>query len=72
MPDWSLVLRAEIRDSIDRSRRVFCRCVQTRCADKFLLGDAGEYVPLLGKERLDPIDYRAQAGGAAQIRCRRG
>src|ERR1700738_648563 len=70
MPDWSLVLRAEIRDSIDRSRRVFCRCVQTRCADKFLLGDAGESVPLLGKQRLDPIDYRAHAGGAAPVRCR--
>ena len=33
--------------------------------------DAGEYVPLLGKQRLDPIDYRAHAGGAAKIRCRR-
>ncbi len=31
------------------------------------LEDASEYVPLLGKQRLDPIDDRAHAGGAAQI-----
>jgi hypothetical protein len=29
--------------------------------------NAGEYVPLLGKQCLDPVDYRAHAGGAAQI-----
>ena len=28
---------------------------------------AGKQVPLLGKQRLDPIDYRAHAGGTAQI-----
>src|SRR6516225_6731545 len=28
---------------------------------------AGKNVPLLGKQRLHPIDYRAYAGGAAQI-----
>jgi hypothetical protein len=37
------------------------------CADNSSLGDASDYVPLLGKQRLDPIDYRAHAGGAAQI-----
>jgi hypothetical protein len=26
---------------------------------------ASQYVPLLGKQRLEPIDYRAHAGGAA-------
>src|SRR6266702_1253544 len=31
------------------------------------LGDASDYVPLLGKKRLDPTDYRSHAGGAAQI-----
>jgi hypothetical protein len=31
------------------------------------LGDASEYVPVLGKYRLYPIDYRAHAGGTAQI-----
>jgi len=30
-------------------------------------GDAGEYLPLLGEQRLDPVDDRAHAGGAAQI-----
>jgi hypothetical protein len=30
-------------------------------------GDAGRHVWLLGKQRLDPIDDRAHAGGAAQI-----
>ena len=29
--------------------------------------DAGEYVAVLGKQRLDPVDHRADAGGAAQI-----
>jgi hypothetical protein len=37
------------------------------CARKLALGGTGEYVALLGKQRLDPIDYRAHAGGAAQI-----
>jgi hypothetical protein len=31
------------------------------------LGGASKHVPLLGKQRLHPIDYRAHAGGAAQI-----
>ena len=37
--------------------RVFC----------FSLSGTSEYVPLLGKQRLDPIDYRARTGRAAQI-----
>src|SRR5271166_1430163 len=31
------------------------------------LGHASEYLPLPGKQRLDPIDNRTHAGGAAQI-----
>src|SRR6516162_9911209 len=30
-------------------------------------GDTGEYFPLFGKQRLDPVDDRAHAGGAAQV-----
>jgi len=42
--------------SIDRSRRVFCTCRQNGHAPtSSSLGDAGEYVPLLGKQRLDEI-----------------
>src|SRR5712692_1333813 len=54
--------------SIDRSGRVFGACrSKGHAPTSSSLGDASEYVPLLGKLRLDPIDYRAHAGGAAQI-----
>ena len=54
--------------SIDRCRRVFGTCRSNgQAPTSSSLWDAGEYVPLLGKQRLDPIDYRAHAGGAAQI-----
>ena len=54
--------------SIGRSRRVFGTCRSNdHTPTSSSLGDAGEYVPLLDKQRLDPIDYRAHAGGAAQI-----
>ena len=33
----------------------------------FSSDDASEYVPLLGKQRLHPIDYRTHTGRAAQI-----
>ena len=32
-----------------------------------VLHDPRDYVPLLGKQHLEPIDYRAHAGGTAQI-----
>ena len=52
--------------SIDRGRRVFGRCRSNGDAPtSSSLGDASEDVPLLGKQRLDPIDYRAHTGGAA-------
>src|ERR1700720_15643 len=54
--------------SIDRSRRIFGTCRSNRrTSTSSSLGDASEYVPPLGKQCLDPIDYRAHAGGAAQI-----
>jgi hypothetical protein len=31
------------------------------------LDDASQHVPLRGEQRLHPVDYRAHAGGAAQI-----
>ena len=45
------------------------RCIEfsKRGAAHGALPIAGKHVPLLGKQRLDPIDYRAHAGGAAQI-----
>jgi hypothetical protein len=52
--------------SLDGSRRVSGTCRSDGHAPtSSSLGDASEYVPLLGKQRLDPIDYRAHAGGAA-------
>ncbi len=33
----------------------------------FPLGGTGEQVPLLGKQRLHPIDHRTHTGGAAQV-----
>src|SRR5207248_2451325 len=47
----------------DVSRRVAARLAPTSCA----LADASEYVLLLGKHRLDPIDCRAHASGTSQI-----
>jgi hypothetical protein len=45
------------------------RCIEfsKRGAARGALPIAGKDVPLLGKQRLDPIDYRAHAGGAAKI-----
>jgi hypothetical protein len=67
-PETKAVIRT---GRIDRSRRVFCTCRQNpgHAPTSSSLGAASEYVPLLGKERLEPIDYRAHAGGAANAGC---